>query len=84
MPPRTNWSAVAAILSLVVTLFTAATVFGELRGQVQRNADDIKQMQADGRTSTATLGQIDVRTARIESKLEILLPSSALKQPETK
>jgi hypothetical protein len=71
-----NWTAVGVALSLIMSALTSAFVFGEMRGDIRHNKEDITQLQADGRTINAALSKIETSTARIEAKLEILLPTS--------
>lgn len=74
---RTNWTAIISGLSLLVTVGTAAVVFGEMKGQVRQNSEAIKQLQADNRNNATMLGQINERTVRIETTLQILVPMPA-------
>lgn len=71
-----NWTAVGVFLSFAISAITASFVFGEMRGDIRHNKEDITQLQADGRTITAALSKIETSTARIEARLEILLPTS--------
>lgn len=71
-----NW---ASGIALVGSIISVGVLFGSTLGRVERAEKDIERIQADNRTAQVTLNQIDTRTARMEAKLEILLPTSALK-----
>lgn len=78
-----SWGIVINGLTLLIALFTAAIVFGEMRGQVARNRDDIQQLQKDSRRTDEKLNDIRGDVRDIKARLEILLPSSAFQQQET-
>lgn len=73
---RFNWQAAAVLLSLLMSAISVAFLFGEVRGDIRNSKEDIAQLQADGRNITATLSEIKTSAARIEARLEILLPTS--------
>lgn len=77
-----NWPAIISGLSLASTAITGAVVFGELKGQVRQNTDAIRQIQADNRDNAKTLSEIRDTTTVIKTKLEILLPTSAVERIE--
>ena len=77
---KLSWNTIISALALLITAFTTATVYGEMRGQVKQNTKDIAQMQTDKRADNLTLYEIDRRTARMEAKLEVLLPTAAVKE----
>lgn len=73
---RFNWTGAGVVFSILVSSLTAAFVFGQMMGDIRHNTEDIAQLQSDGRTITAALSKIETSTARIEARLEILLPTS--------
>lgn len=68
-------------ITLAIAVLTAAAVFGEMRGKVDQHDKDIAQLQIDSRALSITLNKIETSTARIETKLEILLPTSVQREP---
>lgn len=79
-----NWTAAGVFLSFVISAITASFVFGEMRGDIRHNKEDIQQLQADGRTMTAALSRIEATTARIDGRLSVFFPESAEKQQGTR
>lgn len=76
---RTNWGMVFNGITMLIAFFTAAIVFGEMRGQVNRNTTDIIQLKLDSRNTDEKLNDIRGDVRDIKARLEILLPTSALK-----
>lgn len=81
MNRASTWASWATIAALA---FGAAVGYGALSNRVQNSEAAIAQMQADKRATEATLNQINERTARMEAKLEFLLPTSAIKLAEVR
>lgn len=75
---RDSWGTVAAWVALGASLVNGAIVFGELRGQVDRNTKDIAQVQAERRDNAATLAEIKDTVTVVRTKLEILLPTAPM------
>lgn len=74
-----NWQALGVVVALLASIFSGSILFGEVRGQVERNTGDINQLKADGRASAKDLAEINEKLGRIETRMEILLPTSAVK-----
>lgn len=74
-----NWQAVGVVLSLLTSMVTCVFLFAETRGNVERNTKDIAQLQVDSRVSSRELSEINEKLGRIETRMEILLPTSAIK-----
>lgn len=75
-PSGWNWSAVFSGLTFLATVFTAAIVFGEMRGDIANTKEDVKQLQIDGRVTAVDNSTMKASLARIEAKLEWVVPSS--------
>lgn len=50
---------------------------GQLSGSVQRNTERISQLEATDAARTDRIQSIDVRTARIEAKLDLMSPKAS-------
>jgi hypothetical protein len=80
-----NVAAWATILfTMMLSAVSATYTFAILSGRVDRAASDISEMKQAGRDSANTLSEIDRRTARMETKLEILLPTATVKELEAR
>ena len=71
-PPRVTWKDWIPAISLALIMFGMVWTFGGYVTQLQNQARDIEALKIEVRQRTDLLNQIDVRTARIEAKLEIL------------
>lgn len=75
---------IGIIFTMLLSVVSATYTFAILSGRVDRAADDIADMKLAGRDSATTLAEIDRRTARMETKLEILLPTATVKELEAR
>jgi hypothetical protein len=72
----------ATWLALVTALVTSGYSFGLQASRIGTLEKQVEDMRADTRSTAATLGQINERTARMDAKLEILLPTASLRARE--
>lgn len=79
---NTNWSTLSTAFTAIVTLITAGVVFGEMRGKLERNSEDIKQMQNDNRKISDQLTDIRLDVKEIRSKFDILVPTPTVARRE--
>jgi hypothetical protein len=68
-----GWAAIG--VSLLLSTITGVNAFAIQGARVAQNSKDIAELRSDGRNVTETLNEINLRTARMEEKLEILLPA---------
>lgn len=71
-PSRVTWKDWIPAISLALVLLGTVWTFGGYVSQLQEQSRDIEALKADVKQRADLLNQIDVRTARIEAKLEIL------------
>lgn len=67
-----GWAAIG--VSLLLSTITGVNAFAVQGARVAQNSKDIAELRSDGRSAAGTLNEINLRTARMEEKLEILLP----------
>lgn len=80
-----NVAAWATILfTMLLSAVSATYTFAILSGRVDQARSDIAEMKQARRDSANTLSEIDRRTARMETKLEILLPTATVKELEAR
>lgn len=72
-----GWVAIA--VSLALSAVTGVNAWAVQGANIAQNAKDIAEVKADRRSGEQMLNEINLRTARMEEKLEILLPSSTIK-----
>ena len=73
-PPRVRLSEWVSIAGLIIVLIGMIWAGGGYLEQIHNNTRRIETLEASDKQRTDTLTQIDVRTARIEAKLEVMLP----------
>ena len=78
-PPRQRWLDYLPAISLAVVLFGGAQAGGGYLSQLKDNTRRIEQLEKDGREKealrTEMLQKLDLRLARIEVKLEMMVPA---------
>lgn len=79
-----NWGLIFGFIGFVISCVNGGMIFGKLQGQVERNTESIKEIENVSRDAAGIMNAIDQRTVRMETKLEILLPSSAIKDVNSK
>lgn len=77
--PRAKWLDFLPVISLAVVLAGILLASGGYIGQLKENTRRIDQLEraatADAKERTAMLQQLDLRLARIEVKLEMMVPA---------
>lgn len=69
-----EWVSLGGLVMVIVGMIWAGGGYLE---QIHNNTRRIETLEASDKQRTDTLTQIDVRTARMEAKLEVLLPKEA-------
>jgi len=73
--PRSPWKEWLPVITLVLTLAGALLIGGGYIAELKDNTRRIEALEQDAQKRNDLLTQIDVRTARIEAKLEMLTSS---------
>lgn len=79
-PMKGNLSTVISATSLMITVFVGAVVFGELRGKVKDNTEDIIEIKKDRGEDVKTLNQIQLDVREIKTTLRVLVPTEPKEQ----
>lgn len=78
--PRAKWLDFVPVISLAVVLAGMLLASGGYIGQLKENTRRIEQLEtearADAKARTEMLQQLDLRLARIEVKLEMMVPAA--------
>jgi hypothetical protein len=77
-----NWQAVGVILALLASIVNGAIFFGESRGQIERNTEDIRDMKSENRKMSDKLSDIQGDVKAIRSTLSVLFPDGSMKDRE--
>ena len=82
--PRARWLDFLPVISLAVVLAGILLASGGYISQLKENSRRIDQLEidarADAKARTEMLQQLDLRLARIEVKLEMMLPGKEKSQ----
>jgi hypothetical protein len=77
-PPRSKWLDFLPVISLAIVMAGILLASGGYIGQLKENTRRIEQLEtearADAKARTEMLQQLDLRLARIEVKLEMMVP----------
>jgi hypothetical protein len=78
-PTRSRWLDFLPVISLAIIIAGILLASGGYIGQLKENTRRIDQLEVDARADakarTEMLQQLDLRLARIEVKLEMMLPA---------
>jgi outer membrane murein-binding lipoprotein Lpp len=84
VPTRSRWLDFLPVISLAVVLAGIVWAGGVSNAQLKENTRRISQLEGDARSDakarTEMLQQLDLRLARIEVKLEMMLPEKEKQQ----
>lgn len=76
-PSPNNWIPYAGFLLAVAGIVYQS---GQLTGDVQSNTERIAKLEAAVMSNSTDVNAINVRTARIEAKLDLLVPARKAEQ----
>lgn len=71
---RTRWQDWIPVAAVLITIVGALLIIGKSWGEMQDNTRRIEALEARADKRDDQLHQIDVRTVRIEAKLDALTP----------
>lgn len=73
-PPRNNLMQLVPWFGFLLAVGSVVYNSGQITGDVRRNTDRISKIEAQQSATSADINAINVRTARIEAKLDFVIP----------
>lgn len=72
-PARVTWKDWTPVIALLMTVGTVIVGGGKYLGQIEDNTRRITAIETDAHQRDEKLNQIDLRSERIETKLDLLI-----------
>lgn len=75
-----NWQAVGVILSMVATIVVGGVAYGKIDSRISQLEENDVRRDNDLRAMLVTVNEIKASTIRMETKMEILLPTNQMQE----